>query len=155
MRVCSICQRCYEDQAFSCYEEYHPSPSEIRDGCREMIAGYRLEYLLESGARGELYRACHTASGRSCLIKILSADAQHSQQFLRDTGLSAALFHPNIVDVYEAGTADSGELFIVTEDAGGQTLRGFLNAVAVHELLTTIEVVRQAAEALHAIHLKG
>jgi hypothetical protein len=50
---------------------------------------------------------------------------------------------------------ESGELFIVAEDAGGQTLRELLNGSCVPSLLTAIEIARQAAEAVHAIHLNG
>lgn len=155
MKVCSVCRRCCEDPVLSCAEESHPALSEARGGSCELITGYRLDYLLGSGAKGEVYRARHTASGRSCVIKILSANKDAGEQFLRDAELSATLFHPNVVDVYEAGAFGSGELFVVAEDAGGQTLRELLDAVGLPELLTSIQIVRQVAEALHAIHLKG
>jgi hypothetical protein len=46
-------------------------------------------------------------------------------------------------------------VFVVSEDTGNKTLRAFLDKKAVPELLTTIRIVRQAAEALHALHLAG
>jgi serine/threonine protein kinase len=155
MRVCSLCKRCYDDPVAFCTDESHPPLSETRDGSPEMIAGYRLHFLLESGAKSDTYRARQTESGQPCLIKILSADAQNSQQFLEEAKLAATFFHPNVVDVYEAGCLDSGEIFVVSEDPEGETLRDVLNNVGVPELLTSIQVVRQAAEALHALHLKG
>ncbi|HTK37129.1 MAG TPA: serine/threonine-protein kinase, partial [Pyrinomonadaceae bacterium] len=154
MRVCSVCGRCYEDQAVSCIEESHPGLSEIRSGGCEMIAGYHLDFSLESGVKGAIYRAHHITSGRSCLINIVSTNTEYRREFLREAQLAAIFFNPNMADVYEAGTLDNGEVFVVAEDPGGQTLREHLNA-SVPDLLTSIQIVRQVAEALHAIHLKG
>lgn len=155
MKVCSVCRRCFDDSVVSCTEAGHPPLSETRYGRPEMIAGYRLDYLLESGFSSDIYRAGQTASGRSCRITILSTDPQSSQQFLGEAKIAAALFHPNVVDVYEAGSLESGEDFVIAEDPDGQSLRDLLNTVGVPHLLTSIQVVRQTAEALHVLHLKG
>ncbi len=155
MRVCSLCHRCYEIEVVSCIEADHPPLSETRYGSPEMIAGYRLDYLLESGVAGDVYCASQTASGRSCRITILSTDSQKGQQFLDEAKLAVALFHPNVVDVYEAGSLESGEVFVVAEDPDGESLRDLLNNVGVPHLLISIQVVRQTAEALHVLHQKG
>jgi serine/threonine protein kinase len=155
MRVCSICYRCYDTEVDYCTDESHPSLSDTHDGSCEMIAGYRLDVLLGSSLKGEVYFAQHTASGRSCRVKILPADAQNGQQFLQEAKLASGFFHPNVVDTYEAGTLASGDLYVVAEAASGQTLSEYLKTVGVPELLTSIEIVRQTAEILHAIHLKG
>ncbi len=120
-----------------------------------MIAGYRLDHLLESGVRGDIYRSRQIASGQSCRIRILTPDLQNQQEFLDEAKLASALFHPNVVDVYEAGSLENGEVFVVAEEPDGESLRELLNKVGVPHLLTSIQVVRQTAEALHAIHLKG
>lgn len=155
MRVCSLCRRCYDDSVGSCAEESHPPLSETRSGDPQMIAGYRFDQLLESGVKGDTYRARQTASGQSCRIRILTPGPPNRQQFLDDAKLASALFHPNVVDVYEAGSLESGEVFVVAEEPDGESLRELLNNVGVPHLLTSIQIVRQAAEALHAIHLKG
>jgi serine/threonine protein kinase len=155
MKVCSVCQRCYEDSAASCTEENHPPLSESHAGSPEIVAGYSLDFLLESKGKSRLYRARHIDSGQSCLIKILAADEKNKQQFLRETQIAAGIVQPNIAAVYESGELETGEVFFVAEDAGGQTLRQLLNDVGVPSLITTIQVIRQTAEALHEIHLKG
>lgn len=155
MKVCSVCGRCYEDEVFSCTDESHPSPEESRRGNCELIAGYRLESLIESGSKGEVYRARRIDCGQLCRIKILPADTQNAKQFLFEAKLAAALFHPSTADIYEAGSLENGELFVVAEDTGCKTLRDLLNDVGAPQLLTSIQIVRQAAEALHALHLKG
>jgi len=155
MRVCSECGQCFEDQVFSCTEGGHLSLKEMRRGTCEMVAGYSLERLLESGLKGEIYRGRHITSRRTCLVKILTTDAQHASEFLREAQVASALFHPNVMDVYESGTLDNGDLFVITENADGQTVRELLDAGGSPELMTSITVMRQAAEAVHAIHLKG
>jgi serine/threonine protein kinase len=119
-----------------------------------MIAGYRLELLLESGVSGDLYRARQLECGQPCRVRILSAPKKIGLQFIREAKHAAALFHPSLVDVYEAGTID-GKLYVVAGEPEGQTLRKYLNIVGVPPLLNTIDIVEQTAEALHAFHLEG
>jgi eukaryotic-like serine/threonine-protein kinase len=155
MKVCSHCQRCYEDSAACCAEVDHPALSEKPGASPEMVPGYRLECLLGSGLKGELYQAREASSGASCIIKILPANSQNGEQFLYEAKLATSLFNPSVVDIYDAGTLESGELFVVAEDAEGQTVREMLQTTGPPHLLTTIRVIEQVAEALHAIHLKG
>jgi serine/threonine-protein kinase len=153
VKVCSVCQRCYDDSVAFCTEENHPSLSETQ-GAPEMIAGYRLERLLESGVKNETYRARQLASGQNCLVRIIYA-TEYVDDHLREAKLAATLFHPNVVDTYDAGVLESGASYIVHEDPDGRTLREFLSDVGLPELPTSIEIVRQTAEALHALHLGG
>src|SRR5688500_7744453 len=139
MKVCAVCGRCYADSVISCSEESHPVLSKTRYNDPDLIAGYRLDALLEAGPRGETYRALQTECNRSCLIRIFPANTTNSEQFLREARLATAFFHPNVVDIYEAGSLDSGELFVVGEDPGGKDLRGFLKNIDVPELLTTLD----------------
>src|SRR5258705_7243474 len=98
MRVCTLCHRCYETEVLSCTEDHSPLTI-TREGSPEMIDGYWLDQLLESGVKGDLYRAYQTACGQSCLIRILATDEKGSQQFLREAKLTAAFFHPNVIDI--------------------------------------------------------
>ncbi|HEV8593513.1 MAG TPA: protein kinase [Pyrinomonadaceae bacterium] len=154
MKVCSDCQQCYDDQALNCTEEGHRALSELHDGSPEMIAGYRLEFLIETGLNGDVYLARREDCGQACQIRILSTDAEHTEHFLREAKLAAAMFHPSVVDVYEVGSLAGNRPYIVAED-GGKTLRQLLTSVGVPQLLTAIRIVRQTAEALHELHLKG
>ncbi|MEP7147946.1 MAG: protein kinase [Acidobacteriota bacterium] len=155
MRVCSVCRRCYDDSVAVCGDEMHPPLSDLRDGSRDGIAGYRIESLVESSLGGEIYRAVRIDSGQSCLVRLLSADEKNTEQFLREAKLASSLFHPSIVDTYEVGSLASGEVFVVSEDADGRLLREFLDDRGTPELLTSIEIIRQAAEALHTLHQSG
>lgn len=155
MKVCSFCHRCFGDAASYCTEEDHPPLSETLAGDPEMIAGYRLETLLESTAKSATYLARQTESGQRCKIKIVHAKASGGDALLSEANLAAGVFHENVADIYEAGSLESGEVFVVGADAECQTLRERLDSGSPLDLLTSILIVRQAAEALHALHLQG
>lgn len=155
MKVCSVCRRCYYDSAVSCGGECYEPLSETHSGCPEMIDGYHLDLLVESGVKGRLFQARQIECGQSCFIKVLSADEVNSRRFLDEAKIAAAFFHPNLADIYEVGSIDSGEVFVVAEKPDGQTLREVLDSDGTPPLLTTIQVARQTAEALHSVHLKG
>jgi serine/threonine protein kinase len=155
MKICSLCQRCYDDEAVHCVEEGHPALPEPRDRDRHCVAGYSLEYLLKSGQNWETYRAAESVSGHPCLIRILSSYARNGEQFLGEATLAATLFNPSFADVYDAGTLDGGEFFAVTEETEGETVRQLLNSAGPPKLLTTVEIIRQTAEALEGLHAGG
>ena len=154
MRVCEECRRCFDDSEAYCTDESHPDLSHMRNGGPEMISGYRFDLFLGSDIKGETFYA-HNAAGGSCLVTIRSADEEYSRHFLTEAEIAAAFCHPNVVDIYEAGRLETGEVFVVSEDAGGRTLRQLLQAEGVPKILTSVQVVRQAAEALYALHTSG
>lgn len=155
MKFCSGCKRCFDDGVSACAEGCTPSLSEARPGDTDLIAGYRLEYLLDSGVRGETYRARRIDCGRSCLIKIVQADEAAGEEFLREAKIAQAIFHHGIADTYEAGRLNDREAFVVAEDPQGQSVRALLDGAGPPDLLTTIRVARQTAEAVHALHSLG
>ncbi|HVF30905.1 MAG TPA: protein kinase [Pyrinomonadaceae bacterium] len=116
-----------------------------------MIEGYRLDRCLRTGAHFELYRAHEVASHNSCLVKIVSAAPAERQRFLSDAKLTASLYHPGLIGMYETGELNDA-VYVISEDAEGRSLRGYLDG-GVPKLVTSIEIVRQAAEAVHALHL--
>ncbi len=160
MKVCSVCQRCFEDSALSCSEAHHEPLTEGRAGNCEIIAGYRLEFLLESFRAGETYRAVNTILKKPCLIKILApelfaAEQKSRESFLREARDLSAIIHPNIARVYESGALSDGSVYVVTEFFTAQTLRDCLTSVGSSSEVTALTIARQAAEGLEALHAVG
>lgn len=158
MKVCSVCQRCYEDAILSCSEENHGVLNEMRAGSRELIPNYRLEFLHESSATGETYRAENTILKKTYFIKIIAPEAfdeDAKKQFLRETQSLATIIHPNLARVYESGALADGSLYAVTEFSAAQTLRECLENVGAPSETTALTITRQAAEGLEAIHASG
>lgn len=156
MKVCSLCGRCYEDAVSSCVEAGHPELTGVGIEGPDVVSGYHFESVVHSGLDGHVFRAHQNASGRSCLIRILPIPNDESRErFVDESKLAAAFFHPNVADVYEAGILETGEPFVVAEDTDARTLREHLSENGPPDLLTTIAIVLQTAEALHALHLRG
>jgi len=155
MRVCSLCQRCYDDPVDYCTDERHPPLYGIRGGNCDLISGYRLEFLLQATENSETYRARQTRLGRTCLVRLIDTRDADGDRLVYEMRIASSFFHPGVVAVYEAGTLDTGELYIVTEDAGGYTLRDLLNHDSVPSLVNAIVIAHETAEALHALHLSG
>lgn len=152
MKICSECQRCYDDVVEQCSER-HGQLAPAGQGSVAMIAGYRVEQRLYSGLRGELFRATRIDCGRSCLIRMIAADEETAKHFLKEAKVVADLYHPNLTAVYESGKTEDGQIFVVSEDAAdGDTLRVLLDRSEQLELLESIRIVRLVAETLHELH---
>jgi len=106
---------------------------------------------LGSGAMGTVYRAFDDVLGRSVAIKALHArDSATRERFLREARAIGAVLHPNILAVYDAGTAE-GSPFLVMELAAGGSLRDRIHAGQL-PIATVREVGIQIARALSAAH---
>ncbi len=81
----------------------------------EAFAGYTIERELGSGGMGAVYLARHPRLPRSDALKLLRpelcSDPNFVGRFEREADTVAQLDHPNIVSVYDRGSAD-GQLWI-------------------------------------------
>ncbi len=160
MKICTVCQRCYEDSAETCGEN-HGSLVAERAGTGRMIANYRLDFLYERDAAGDRYLATHITLDQPFVVGIISqnviigAGEQARQTFLSETQAAANIFHPNLARVYESGSLESGEFYTVTELIGGRTLHEYLKDAGSLPAAEAILIARQTAEALEAAHNAG
>src|SRR5688572_17856700 len=154
MKVCSICSQRHED-SIACHQNDGAPSREIRDTPEDLVPGFRLTELINAGPSEELHRGRELSSGRSCLIRIIEADQKVADDIIRDSKTAARLFHPSIAGLFEAGLLDYRRCFVVSEDLDGKTLRDVLDNVGSPDLLDSIEIVRETAEALHALHAAG
>jgi len=130
----------------------------MRAGSCEIIPNYQLEFLHESSATGDVYRASNTILKKAYFIKILAPELfneAEKKQFLRETQSLAAIIHPNVARIYESGTLADGSLYAVTEFLTAQSLRDCLENVGAPSEVTALTITRQAAEGLEAIHAGG
>ncbi|HET7015512.1 MAG TPA: serine/threonine protein kinase, partial [Streptosporangiaceae bacterium] len=79
------------------------------------IADYRLEEQIGQGGMAIVYRARDERLDRQVALKLLApalaGDAAFRARFIRESHVAAAVEHPNIIPVYDAGEVD-GLLFI-------------------------------------------
>ena len=106
---------------------------------------------------GEVYRARDSRLDRDVAVKILpqsvAADPERLARFDREAKAVAALSHPNILALHDAGTED-GTTYAVTELLEGETLRDRLNHGAL-PVRKAVDVAIQIARGLTAAHAKG
>src|SRR6185503_1595212 len=127
----------------------------LQSGAR--LGPYEIVSALGAGGLGEVYRARDPRLGRDVAIKVLptafSADAGRLQRFEQEARAAAALNHPNILAVYDIGTAGDAP-FIVSELLEGDTLRDRVNSGPA-TLRKSIDHALQIARGLAAAHEKG
>ena len=75
------------------------------------VAGYLLEKLVGVGGMAAVFRARDERLGRVVALKLLAGDEEVRKRFVREARAVAAVDHPHIIPVYEAGEA-AGVLFI-------------------------------------------
>jgi serine/threonine-protein kinase len=121
------------------------------------LAHFRVVSPLGAGGMGEVYLAEDARLGRRVALKVLteraSADEDRLRRFEFEARTVATLNHPNILTVYDVGSAD-GVRFIATEYVNGETLRARISAGQV-PAPQAIDIVLQVAGALAAAHEAG
>src|SRR5690348_1979649 len=127
-----------------------------------LIAGTRLgpyEILspIGAGGMGEVYRARDNRLGRDVAVKVLppefATDNQRRARFEQEARSASALNHPNIVAIYDIGSAE-GHLFVAMELIDGRTLREILEAGRL-PVSRALEIGTQVAEGLARAHGAG
>ena len=95
------------------------------------IAGCRIETVAGRGGMGIVYRATQLSLGRPVALKLIApehaADADFRERFQRESRMAAAIDHPNVIPVYEAGEED-GRLYLVMRWVAGTDLHRLLRA---------------------------
>jgi serine/threonine-protein kinase len=121
------------------------------------FAGYRIVGLLGRGGMSVVYRAENPRLGMTVALKILAPeladDEAFRERFVSESRLAAALNHPNIITIYDAGEAD-GSLYLAMRYVGGD-LRQALEAEGPLEPGRALSILEQIAGALDAAHAEG
>jgi serine/threonine protein kinase len=118
------------------------------------VAGFRIESVLGRGGMSVVYIAEQIRLGRKVALKVLTTelawDEQFRERFVRESHIAAAIDHPNIIPIYDAGEAD-GLLYIAMRFVQGPDLKEILKRGSVG-LGRTIFLIEQLASALDSAH---
>lgn len=127
-------------------------PSDLRG---RLIAGYRVEDEIGRGGMAVVYRARDLRLDRTVALKLLAPELARNdtfrQRFAHESKVAAAIDHPHIVPVFEAGETD-GLLYIAMRYVAGQDLRALLDRTGPLPVGTTARIAGQVASALDAAH---
>jgi hypothetical protein len=130
-------------------------------GTASTIGRYEILREIGRGAMGVVYEARDPALDRTVALKVIqpSVDGEEArvfeERFLAEARIAAALHHPGIVVVHDAGRdTRTGTLFIALELVRGQTLADLAEAGPV-DWRTALRLVAQVARALDHAHRQG
>ncbi len=120
--------------------------------------GYRIEELVGRGGMGIVYRAYDLRLKRTVALKLvtpeLALDERFTERFARETELTMALEHPNVIPIHDAGDVD-GRLYLAMRLVEGTDLRALLAREGALEPARALAICGQVANALDAAHRKG
>ncbi len=139
-----------------------PRRSELTDPMvGRRIAGYRIKRLIAAGGMGSVYEAVQEKPRRRVALKVMKrgiASRSALRRFEFESQLLARLRHPNVAQVYEAGTHDDGQggvpFFAMEYVPNAKTITIF----AQEKKLTTrerLDLFAKVCDAVHHGHQKG
>ncbi|HEY1434796.1 MAG TPA: protein kinase, partial [Thermoanaerobaculia bacterium] len=121
------------------------------------LGPYEILAPIGAGGMGEVYRARDERLKRDVAVKVLpaelAADPERRTRFEREARAASALSHPNILTIYDIGTANE-TVYIAMELIEGGTLKD-LTASGPVPTRKLLELATQVAEGLSAAHAAG
>ncbi|MFE9814236.1 serine/threonine-protein kinase [Streptomyces sp. NBC_00236] len=119
------------------------------------IADYLVEGEIGRGGMAVVYRAKDLRLDRTVALKLLAPELARNdtfrKRFTHESRVAAAIDHPHIVPVFEAGETE-GILYIAMRYVAGQDLRALIDRQGPLPLGTAVRIAAQVASALDAAH---
>src|SRR5437773_388575 len=119
---------------------------------------YKIVRKLGTGGMADVYLAEDQELGRRVAIKILNdrhaADESFVERFRREAKNAAGLSHPNIVSIYDRGTAED-TYYIAMEYLDGRSLKELIVSRGPAPVKTSVEYARQILAAVGFAHRHG
>jgi tRNA A-37 threonylcarbamoyl transferase component Bud32 len=131
-----------------------------------IVAGYRLDRCIGQGSAAAVYLAQderqderqHEGPRRRVALKVmapeLARDAGFRARMIRESRAAAALDHPHVIPVLEAGEA-GGTLYIAMRYVRGGDARSLLSRLGPFPPGYAGKIIAQIASALDAVHAHG
>ena len=121
------------------------------------VGRYRIDAFIGAGGMGQVYRAHDSRIERDVAIKVLpadyAADGERLRRFEQEARTTGALNHPNVLTLYDVGTAD-GRPYLVMELLDGETLRDCIGRGAM-PAARACEIAAAIARGLAAAHARA
>jgi predicted ATPase len=118
------------------------------------VAGYRITGTLGRGGMGFVYEAEHAVLGRKAALKTLLPalveDGDFRERLVNESRTVAALDHPSIIPIYDAGDAE-GIVYIAMRYVAGGDLAQLVESGTL-ETERGLDILEQVAGALDAAH---
>jgi Tol biopolymer transport system component len=118
---------------------------------------YKIERQLGQGGMATVYLAQDLKHQRQVAIKVLKAELAAvlgAERFVQEIATTAQLQHPNILALFDSGSA-GGFLYYVMPYVAGETLREKLNRETQLGIEEAVKITVEVADALEYAHEKG
>ncbi len=123
------------------------------------VGAYRIEGVLGRGGMGVVYLAEHEQLARKAAVKVVSADLRDDEEFrarfLHEARILAALDHPNVIPVYDAGESPDGALYLAMRFVSDGDLRHLLLREGALAPERAARIAVAVADGLSAAHNAG
>ncbi len=125
------------------------------------IGNYQILEELGRGGMGVVYKAFQTSLNRLVAIKVPRFDLPPEElvltrkRFLREARIAAVLRHPNICPVYDLGDHEGRPYAVMAYIEGQSLARRLKEQGRFEDPGPAVELIRQMAEALIAVHKHG
>jgi pSer/pThr/pTyr-binding forkhead associated (FHA) protein len=123
-----------------------------------VFAGCRVEEVVGRGDMGVVYGAEELSLQRRVALKLIlpehSLEERFRRRFQRESMVAAAIDHPNVIPILDAGDED-GVLYITMRLVVGTDLRSLIAEQGRLDPLRAARIVRQVGAALDAAHSRG
>ena len=131
---------------------------DLDDPAQRQFGDYELLEMIGEGGMGVVYRARQASLDREVAVKLLAAGPWASKDFVdrfqREAQNAARMQHPNIVAIYEVGSAEDLHFFSMRLIRGG-SLAGVLKRDGKLPALRAAQLLRTIAEAVDYAHRLG
>lgn len=133
--------------------DHLPIPPLLSPG--QILDGLRVDKLLAESARSQVYRVHEIATGRDWVMKTPSPRCEDPtavrREYAIETWILRRIHHPRLPKAGEPQQARSA-LYVLTAPVAGQSLRAWMKKFPQAPVPEAINVVRQVAIALRALH---
>ncbi len=126
---------------------------------RVLDGRYLIEKVLGEGGMGIVYRAKHTALGKSLAVKVLRAEVSKDQEivarFRQEAKSATEIGNEHIIDISDFGALPDGSTYFVMEFLDGIALTKAMENDRPVPAARTIRIAKQICTALGAAHQAG
>ena len=122
------------------------------------LGRFEIESRIGKGGMGTVYLAHHSLLRRPTAIKVLNTERAGKdgiERFKREVRTSAALMHPNTIEIYDYGHTSDGTFYYAMEYVEGCTLAEISKQEGPLPEMRVLHVMRQVCGSIAEAHAAG
>ena len=164
-RTCATCGHRFSPEAAFCPFDGTKLDPTTFDPTRDPLIGrtidgrYEVIALLGEGGMGQVYEVRHVSLDRRFAMKVLRRELAREEdlaaRFIDEAKATAAVRHPNVVQITDFGKLETGAPYFVMELLVGETLGRIIKAGGPIPAARAVRIIQQVAGALAAAHAAG